>query len=66
VKVRTKFLTLTLQFAGNKEIRTPEIKNTFNPVWNERLILPVVTPAMSDTIKIILKDYDKVSKKFHP
>uniref|UniRef100_H2Z7I1 C2 domain-containing protein n=1 Tax=Ciona savignyi TaxID=51511 RepID=H2Z7I1_CIOSA len=50
---------LTFKFAGKKRV-TEVIKETNEPVWNERLNLPLKFPSMCDSIKLTLKDWDRV------
>uniref|UniRef100_H2ZHS9 C2 domain-containing protein n=1 Tax=Ciona savignyi TaxID=51511 RepID=H2ZHS9_CIOSA len=50
---------LTFKFAGKKRV-TEVIKETNQPVWNERLNLPLKFPSMCDSIKLTLKDWDRV------
>eukprot|EP00033_Pygsuia_biforma_P002484 GCRY01002754.1.p1 GENE.GCRY01002754.1~~GCRY01002754.1.p1 ORF type:complete len:1277 (-),score=458.89 GCRY01002754.1:265-4095(-) len=48
------------KFAG-QSINTKWIKKSYDPVWNEELRIPVLTPTMSNVIEVSLWDHDKAS-----
>jgi hypothetical protein len=44
---------------GGTKIRTPTIKGTMNPTFNQVLSIPIVLPSMTDSIELTVWDYDK-------
>eukprot|EP01013_Petalomonas_cantuscygni_P010525 TRINITY_DN2363_c0_g1_i2.p1 TRINITY_DN2363_c0_g1~~TRINITY_DN2363_c0_g1_i2.p1 ORF type:complete len:1377 (-),score=340.43 TRINITY_DN2363_c0_g1_i2:184-4314(-) len=50
-----------LAFAGGRMVKTTVKKNSFHPVWEEWLVVPVSQPAVSDTLEVSLWDYDMLS-----
>nr|XP_026691585.1 myoferlin isoform X3 [Ciona intestinalis] len=50
---------LTFTFAGKKR-KTKIIKETNHPDWNEELNMPLKFPSMCDSIKLTIKDWDRV------
>nr|CAB3264165.1 myoferlin [Phallusia mammillata] len=50
---------LIFTFAGKKR-KTRVVEGSNHPDWNEELSLPVKFPSMCDTIKLTLKDWDRV------
>jgi Ca2+-dependent lipid-binding protein len=51
------------KYGGNPEIKTEVVKNTYNPTWLEKLLIPVTTPTLTDLVKLTVKDWDAVSKQ---
>uniref|UniRef100_H2ZAE6 C2 domain-containing protein n=1 Tax=Ciona savignyi TaxID=51511 RepID=H2ZAE6_CIOSA len=50
---------LSFIFAGKKR-KTQIIKETNQPEWNEELNLPLKFPSMCDSIKLTIKDWDRI------
>jgi len=38
--------------------KTEVIKNTYNPVWNEAVAIPITLPSMTDSVLVEVYDYD--------
>ncbi len=49
-----------MKFASNPETLTDVVKGSFDPVWNDKIELPVRTPTMADVIIMQLRDWDPV------
>jgi hypothetical protein len=43
---------------GGTKIRTPTVKGTMNPTFNQVLSIPIVFPSMTDSIEVTVWDYD--------
>jgi hypothetical protein len=44
---------------GGTKIRTPTVKGTMNPTFNQVLSIPIVFPSMTDSIELTVWDYDR-------
>jgi hypothetical protein len=47
--------------SGKKNTQTAHISNTFEPTWNTQVQLPLLLPALADTITLQMWDYDVAS-----
>jgi len=50
---------LSLSFGG-KKTKTKVIQQCNSPSWNEELSLPLKFPSMCDSLKMVVKDWDRV------
>jgi hypothetical protein len=51
---------LSIKFASNPDTSTDVVKGSFDPVWNDKIDLPVRTPTMADVINVQVRDWDPV------
>lgn len=51
---------MTFSFGG-MTLKTKVCKDTLSPVWNQKILLPSLTPTINDRINVCLKDEDVTS-----